>query len=173
MKETIFTDEIIYSGIWDQYKAWQESGEEALENFDDEYLEWLIYDNLNEDFRYIKEQLDKKYPNGFIVTGALGLWYGTPEVATYCEDAEELFNALSLRSEHTTEIFLETEENKTELHVNVTHHDGTNRFVIRTLNDKQYNGYMAIKDYDFGYYDTPELLNNLFLKSQPITTIWE
>lgn len=98
-----------------------------------EYWEW-VYDMLGEDWNNLLDNIKFSKNNGrCLIFGTLGLWDGRKEI--YPNVANSLVDALSIiaRSADTLEIYYENGEITFLGH----HHDGTNSFTIRPIDEEK------------------------------------
>ena len=157
----VFTTELIYSGIWDEYRD-----EYPEDEYSDETLNYIIYDIMEEDLKELKKSLNSLYPYGFLLVGSLGLWYGNPDIyPTYFNDAEGLINAVFGRSIEDIELSI----NEGELEIAAMHHDGTNHFTARAMTEGEYRAYNALPWYEN---EDADKLQKLYNNAQSITQVW-
>ena len=97
----------------------------------------------------------KKEEGTFIIVGTLGLWNGNFKGS--CLVKGNLLNALSKCLEDYNRIYMYNKQ----LHVDATHHDGTNIFVIKKLTP---NGEEYLENHEWEYSDA-EMNRRLFTNS--------
>ncbi len=102
----------------------------------DKYWRW-IGDMIDEDWINLKDNIKCGRNNGrCIVTGTLGLWWGRPDIQAH------LFNSLleaiceCRKGAQDIQIW----EDNGHLTVHGMHHDGTNVFEIRPVNERRATG---------------------------------
>ena len=103
-----------------------------------EFHNW-VYNTLEMDWDDFKINLkyDKENNVDCVVTGSLGLWYGTRDInAKHFPTLQEAINACITGCDYITI----TEEDGT-IFVKASHHDGTNQFEIHKLNAKGYDAH--------------------------------
>ena len=145
----ILTNEVDYDDYpYDQYvqecEDWDNKpGAEGSQ----EYYDWVdrnVQDNWESDLDNIKECDEYNIP--VVITGKLGLWWGSPEIEPVRE--ESVYDALQKCMRDANSVTAEW--NDGEIQVSAGHHDGCNCFTIKALSKKgiakQYSEY---KEHDF------------------------
>lgn len=156
--DVIYTTELIYSGVWDDYRA-----DYPEEEYSDETLSQFIYDDLWNDQEMITRLLNERYPFGFVVADLsysdMKRWGMSP---TYYPDAESLFTYVP-RDFRDFEIRLENGE---MIMGNCFGYD----YTVRAVTDEEWHKF----DYQHGYENEyPEELVPMFQYGKRIGSIWE
>lgn len=147
---------ILYSNYIENLTTIEEAME-ILEEMGEEKTEENAYNLIHEtsacdfeDFIYsMKKLLEDKY---YIATGTCGLWYGKVEGGKVIVNINDFYSLLQ-----DCDYFEFSEENGRFL-IKCSHHDGTNYYELRELNNKGINYYQ-----DKGYsLDRRELCERLF-----------
>lgn len=154
----IYTTELVYSNIWDDYRK-----EYPKEEYSDETLNQIIDDDLWRNQEYITCLLNERYPRGFVAIDLsysdLKRWGMSP---TYYPDAESLFTYIP-RDFENFEIRLENGE---MIMGNCFGYD----YTVRAVTDEQWYNF----EHPFGWTNAyPEELVPMFQYGKRIGSIWE
>ena len=103
----------------DEFRCWQ--NEEDCANYQDLLQAVYAYDNKCND------------ANGYVISGTLGLWDGRHDIALVIVDSLEKAIEKCVNNMDYIEIMYDDE--KCEIVVRVSHHDGTNAFTIRAISN--------------------------------------
>lgn len=138
MKHTLYSN---YYGWIDEEEIKQELIDcERVEN-EDEITNEMIWEEMRfleemywNDVRY---ELEKFFDNGtaWLLTGTLGLWYGTCNGGFIFNTFDEFTRCLEDCD------YVEIYDEKGHLYVTCSHHDGTNCFEIKRISDNGYEWY--------------------------------
>ena len=129
---------LIYSSIdngytYSDYKEWcEDNGVEAGNEWSWDYLNWKA-DQVEVDYEDLIENIKYSKNNGrCIISGSLGLWWGSPQIAEVV--CESLVDAIKKCNRNDYLEVYESDEGYVEVHS--IHHDGTNVFTIRPVNGR-------------------------------------
>lgn len=126
------------------------------------FIDWVernISDETQEFWEDLRRVKNGSYIDYYVVTGSLGLWYGTR--GGICETFDNLYDALCKCATDAYDIEAYCDGEKIEW--KTMHHDGTNTFEIRRLSYEDYDKVRYWEDEDG---DVFEYIRN---HAQPIT----
>lgn len=125
----------------------------TLDEIDDELLTNLRYDADAIDYETAKHELDYFFGDKEVIFfGTLGLWYGR------CAGGKtgkfnELFNAAIADCD-----YIKIYEKNGHLYLECSHHDGTNEFEIKLINER---GKQYLENWEYGPYTDKRTLEDV------------
>lgn len=140
--------------IFDNYSLWEleeAAKENLLENGIDDPTEddiWdEVYEQLNMYWDDVKCDLKEFINDGssWIIMGHCGLWYGNRAAGTIFNDFEQMFVTMTQHCD-----YWKIYDVNGHLHLECSHHDGTNHFEIKRITDK---GVAYLKNWEANWSD--------------------
>ena len=120
-------------------------------DIEDKFIQWDL-----EDFKFSLNDLTSKF--GYIVTGVVELWNGKHEIEPVVFDTiEDIINRITSSDSD----YLEVVAYKGYIKVYSSHHDGTNVFEIRELNERGRNAGHGADLRNRSYHKAIEYYNDL------------
>lgn len=148
---------VLFSNYLEDYLSEEEAKELLAENGNDNPTADEIWWFAEEDKEFERECFFEEFQwyldkYTFIATGTCGLWYGRVAGGKVINGMKDFYSLI------TDCDYVKITDNNGHLMVKASHHDGTNYFELRKLNDKGVDFYNR-NDYT---YDRKELCEKLF-----------
>ena len=140
------------------YKEFLEQNEYSADEWSfEDYMNWALeVESANLETILTTCKFAKRYNTNVVITGSVQTWCGVKEIVPDLQPNLEDAVRKCIRSGEDYAV----QFGNGGVCVQVMHHDGTNRFIIRPLNKKGYNSLMSngIKEYMIGRFKLEDIL---------------
>ena len=131
--------------IYNNYDLWEDYAEDCKDFLLEEYPDEEINDNALWEEIYFQDNLNweeeherlKEFFNGhgyFLLTGTVGRWNGTRAAGYVFNDFDDMFYKAVKDCN-----YIKLWDENGHFYIECSHHDGTNLFEIKRINEKAYN----------------------------------